>query len=137
MFSHWLFASFCSVGLHGIGIDVADVHRIARLIERYGARFTHRWFVPEEVAQCDASESPTHAFAVRFAAKEAVWKSLGMKWDGSVPWRSIMILHTDKVPTVDLVGDVAVAARALGALKISVAVSVRDGRAFAVAMAEF
>lgn len=134
--SRWPFASFCAVSLHGIGIDVADVRRIARLIERHGGRFTQRWFVPEEVAQCDVCEFPTLSFAVRFAAKEAVWKSLGVKWDGPVPWRSIMILHAETAPIVELLGDVADAARALGVLKISVAASVRDHRAFAVAIAE-
>lgn len=124
------------MSLHGVGIDVADVRRIARLVESYGARFTHRWFVLKEVAQCNANESPEDEFAVRFAAKEAVWKSLGIRWDGPVPWRSIIILYFDRVPTVGLVGDVASAARAVGVSKINVAASVHDDRAFAIAMAE-
>lgn len=124
------------MSLRGIGIDVTDVRRIARLVERHGTRFTDRWFASEEVAQCDISESPAQAFAVRFAAKEAVWKSLRMRWSGSVPWRSITILHSDSAPTVELAGDVATAARAFGVMKISVAVSIRDDRAHAIAVAE-
>ena len=43
-------SSFCWVSLRGVGIDVADIRRITRLVERHGLRFTHRWFTAEEVA---------------------------------------------------------------------------------------
>ncbi|WP_344812777.1 holo-ACP synthase [Microlunatus aurantiacus] len=119
-----------------MGVDVTDVRRISRLIERRGSRFIHRWFTTEEVAECGVSESPTVAFAVRFAAKEAVWKSIRIDWDGSVPWRSISILGADAAPTVKLGDEVAAAARDLGVSAISIAVVVHEYRAMAVAICE-
>jgi holo-[acyl-carrier protein] synthase len=124
------------VSLRGVGIDITDVHRIARLVESHGVRFTRRWFTPAEIAECDASGRRTQAFAARFAAKEAVWKALGIEWNGPVPWRSIAVLHTDGDPTVQLSGEVADAAYASGLSRITITVTVGQGRATALAIAE-
>lgn len=124
------------MSLLGVGIDVADVGRISRLVERHGTRFTSRWFTSSEAAECQRSESPAQEFASRFAAKEAVWKSLGMSSRGPVPWRSIAILRPDGEPTVELAGDVARAARAREIGGVRIAITVGEGRAIAVAIAE-
>lgn len=121
--------------LRGVGIDVADVGRIARLVEQAGSRFTNRWFTTAEVAECQLSGSPATEFARRFAAKEAVWKSLGLSSSGPVPWRSIAILCPSGEPVVKLAGDVAVAARACDVADISVAITIDEGRAIAIALA--
>lgn len=42
-------------------------------------RFLRRVFTKAEIAYCMGKKSPWQHFAVRFAAKEAVFKALGMK----------------------------------------------------------
>jgi holo-[acyl-carrier protein] synthase len=57
-----------------IGTDLVDVARIGRLIRN--KKFLARIFTPEEIRYCRDKKHAAQHFAVRFAAKEAVWKSL-------------------------------------------------------------
>lgn len=80
------------MALRGIGIDVADVDRFARLLRDRSSRFSRRWFSAEEIAECSARGNWAVAFVARFAAKEAVWKAVGLDTGPAVPWRSIAIV---------------------------------------------
>jgi holo-[acyl-carrier protein] synthase len=64
--------------IHGIGCDAVSISRIARLVERYGERFLKRVYHPSEVAFCLKSSNPSQSLAVRWAAKEAAFKALGL-----------------------------------------------------------
>ncbi len=123
------------MAVHGVGIDVAEVSRLARLVQR-GESFTHRWFTADEVAECGAAEFPATAYAGRFAAKEAVWKALGLHWDGPVPWASIAVLGDGDGLEVRLYGEVESAAALAGVGPISVTISGTASLATAVAVAE-
>lgn len=57
------------------GIDVVDVERIQRAVERWGDRFVQRVFSPAEAALC---RGRAESLAGRWAAKEAVAKLLGV-----------------------------------------------------------
>ncbi len=59
-----------------LGIDIVEIKRVARLARR-NARFLSRVFSPEEIRYCRDKKKKWQHFAVRFAAKEAVWKALG------------------------------------------------------------
>ena len=59
-----------------IGLDIIEIGRIRRLIRRM-PRFLSRVFTREEISYCRAKKNSWQHFAVRFAAKEAVWKALG------------------------------------------------------------
>jgi holo-[acyl-carrier protein] synthase len=59
-----------------IGIDIVEVKRISKLIKN-GA-FLKRVFTPGEIAYCSKRVNRAEHYGVRFAAKEAVWKALGM-----------------------------------------------------------
>lgn len=61
--------------LFSIGTDIVDVDRIRRLIR--DRRFMERIFSREEILYCKPKKNAPQHFAVRFAAKEAVWKALG------------------------------------------------------------
>ncbi len=57
------------------GVDVVEIERVERLVARYGARFLGRVFTEDEVRY---SRGRAGELAVRFAAKEAVSKALGV-----------------------------------------------------------
>jgi holo-[acyl-carrier protein] synthase len=73
----------------GSGIDVVEISRIERVLERTGGRFARRVFTRQEIAACEARRRPALHFAVRFAAKEAAMKALGTGWSQGVRWVDI------------------------------------------------
>lgn len=108
------------MAVHGVGIDIVLVERIEKLVVSRGEVFTHRWFTETEVAQCGGFLFAGREFASRLAAKEAVWKSLGLDGSRAVPWRSIEIITNHEGMTARLSGDVAIAANAAGVSSVSV-----------------
>ncbi len=58
----------------GLGTDIVEVKRIARFAQKPGA--LERIFSKEEIAYCRARKNEYQHLAVRFAAKEAVYKAL-------------------------------------------------------------
>jgi holo-[acyl-carrier protein] synthase len=70
-----------------IGVDLMDVERIARGVERYGERFYARFFTENERKQCGGNPQ---RLAARFAAKEAAAKALGTGI-GDVSWTEIEV----------------------------------------------
>lgn len=119
----------------GVGIDVVGVARLARLLDLYGDRLAARWFAASEVAECESDPCPAVAYACRFAAKEAVWKALAVSWDGSLPWRWIVVGTATGTPEVELRGRVAGAAQLAGVTSVSVDWSSSGDLATAVAFA--
>lgn len=57
-----------------LGVDIEEVVRFQRLLRN--KRFLHRVFTPQEIAYCNSKKNRVQHFAVRFAAKEAVWKAM-------------------------------------------------------------
>ena len=71
-----------------VGVDLIEVPRIARALERWGERFLNRVYTDAEIALCDGR---IPELAVRFAGKEAISKALGTGLVG-VDWREMEIL---------------------------------------------
>ena len=63
--------------IFGIGVDIVEVPRVKRLLERYGERFAARTLAPAEWDGFRASVHPALYLAGRFAAKEAFSKAMG------------------------------------------------------------
>ena len=61
----------------GIGIDLVDIERFRRSLERTPTMRT-RLFTEVELAYVDPKADPVPSLAARFAAREAVMKSLGL-----------------------------------------------------------
>jgi holo-[acyl-carrier protein] synthase len=59
-----------------IGIDLIEIGRVGRALERYPG-FRARCFTEAERAYCDSRPHPAQHYAARFAGKEAVGKALG------------------------------------------------------------
>ena len=58
-----------------VGVDLVEISRVRDLARR-NPRFLMLVFTAGEIAYCKAKKNPWPHFAVRFAAKEAVWKAL-------------------------------------------------------------
>ena len=73
--------------IYGIGVDLVNVKRVERVLERWGDRFVGRVFTQAEAGLCRSRAFPPSAFAMRFAAKEAFSKALGTGIRQGVGWR--------------------------------------------------
>ena len=75
--------------IFGIGVDIVEIGRIERLAKARG-NFLKRVFSEEEIRYCRSKARKWQHFAVRFAAKEAVWKALGGRGKG-IRLRDILV----------------------------------------------
>lgn len=79
--------------IYGLGIDIIQIKRIKNALDRYGDKFAQR-ILGEEEREIFRERLDKAAFvAGRFAAKEAVMKSLSSYFDtGGLRFKSIQIL---------------------------------------------
>lgn len=73
------------------GIDIIEVERVRRGLERYGDRFRDRFFTSRELDQC---RNRATSLAGRFAVKEAVGKALGTGI-GDIGWKEIEVINDE------------------------------------------
>jgi holo-[acyl-carrier protein] synthase len=89
----------------GLGSDIVDVRRIARVLDRHGERFVGRIFTPAERAKAEGRAKPAETYAKRFAAKEACAKALGTGFRRGVFWRDMGVVNLSSGrPTMQLTG---------------------------------
>lgn len=79
--------------IYGIGTDLVEPSRIARLLEKYGERFAKRLLTEEEWPEYVNSGQPAMFLAKRFAAKEALSKAIGTGMRYPVSLNHIGIAH--------------------------------------------
>jgi holo-[acyl-carrier protein] synthase len=113
-----------------LGLDLIEIARVRRALERHGDGFRDRCFTAAEQAYCEGRANPAQHYAGRFAAKEAVGKALGT--GVHFTWKEIEISGRPK-PGVHLSGRTAAAAERLGAAQIDV--SMTHSRELAAAVA--
>lgn len=77
----------------GLGSDLVDVRRIAKVIERHGERFLDRIYTPAERAKAERRANRVETYAKRFAAKEACAKALGTGFRRGVFWRDLGVVN--------------------------------------------
>jgi holo-[acyl-carrier protein] synthase len=116
------------VTIVGVGVDVVDVERFGRVLERTPS-VAQRLFTEGERGRSTAS------LAARFAAKEAVAKALGAP--GGLRWRDAEVVVGERGrPLLVLHGDVAAEAEAQGISTWHLSLSHDGGIATAVVVAE-
>ena len=114
----------------GVGLDLVDVNRFARTLERRPS-LAQRLFTEEE-----RSTKRPERLAARFAAKEAVMKALG-SGIGSMAFRDIeVVLLPSGAPTVVLHGRAAEIAASRGVRSWQISLSHTDATAGAVVIAQ-
>jgi holo-[acyl-carrier protein] synthase len=77
----------------GVGIDTVDVARFREIIERTPG-IVAKLFTDDERAYCERQQDPAPFFAVRFAAKEATMKSLGVGL-GAFGFHDVEVVRSD------------------------------------------
>ena len=113
-----------------VGVDLIEIERIRRALERHGDSFKERCFTDAERAYCDSKPNPPQHYAARFAGKEAVGKALGS--GVRFTWREIEIAGRPK-PGVTLSGKTKAWAERVGAGEIEL--SMTHSRELAAAVA--
>ena len=109
----------------GVGIDLVDLARVARLLEDKGHRAMARFFTEAEREYLDTRPDPTGNAAARIAAKEAVYKALqSLAGARAVGWREIEIVRDGEGrPAVRLHGLAQRLAEQQGGLRIQVSLT--------------
>jgi holo-[acyl-carrier protein] synthase len=122
----------------GLGIDVVEVGRIARLLEEPAGRverFLARCFTPGERAFCEARRDRASGYAARFAAKEAAYKALSV-----VPgarWLDFEVVRpAGSGPSMALHGGAAAAAEVRGVSRVHLTLTHDGGVAAATVVLE-
>ncbi len=102
----------------GSGIDLAEIARIRRAVERYGRRFLGRVYLAAEQAYCLKKRNAAESLAARFAAKEAAAKALGTGIAHGVGWLEIEVVREPSGrPTIRFHGRAAEIAARQGVLR--------------------
>lgn len=97
----------------GIGIDLVEVERFRESLARTPS-MKERMFTPGERAYADRANDPTERYAVRFAAKEAVMKALGVGL-GAFGFHDVEVIRAeDGVPSLGIYGPALALADARG-----------------------
>lgn len=116
----------------GMGVDLAEVGRVRRLLRKDADRFRDRCFTDHEWEYAGRYKDPSERLAARFAGKEAVMKSLGVGWR-HVPWKDIEITGGG-APRVRLFGKAARRAEMIGVDKVMVTITHTGDQALVMAL---
>ncbi|MDD2335904.1 MAG: holo-[acyl-carrier-protein] synthase [Geobacteraceae bacterium] len=119
--------------IYGTGIDIVEISRFERFLREGNEALFRRLFMPEELAYCSTKKKSAQHFALRFAAKEAFFKALGLGLRDGMSWRDVEVVNNALgKPDLCLHGRAAEIFSELELNRVHTALS-HDG-AFAVAM---
>jgi holo-[acyl-carrier protein] synthase len=115
-----------------VGIDIIEIERIARALDRFGDRFLQRIYTPRERERYGKR---VQELAARFAAKEATMKALGTGVRG-VRWRDIEVLPNRRGKPILVLHETAQRrAKLLGLTHFAVSLTHSRGDAMAIVVA--
>tara|TARA_B100000401_G_C52540844_1_gene593704 strand:- start:22 stop:405 length:384 start_codon:yes stop_codon:yes gene_type:complete len=77
--------------IYGVGIDIIEIKRIEKVIEKYGNRFKKRCFHKDEIIRSETKHNTVESYAKRYAAKEACAKAMGTGLARGVFWKDIEV----------------------------------------------
>lgn len=122
-------------GVCGIGVDAVDVARFRQVIERRPG-IVDRLFTDSEQAYAASGRDAAPRLAVRFAAKEAVLKALGVGV-GEVGFRDVEVVRADSgEPSLALTGRAAALSVDRGVQRWHLSLTHTDTVAVATVVAE-
>jgi holo-[acyl-carrier protein] synthase len=120
----------------GLGTQILDCGRVRKLIDRHGEAFLTQVYTEREIVYCRDRTHSTEFYAAVWAAKEAVFRSLGTKWRRGVAWTDVEIVCDTAIePRVVLAGATQrlAAERKVAAIRVSFAYTRMTATATAIA----
>jgi holo-[acyl-carrier protein] synthase len=122
----------------GIGIDLVEVERMRRLLDRKGERALARLFTDAEQGYAATHPEPARQLAARVAAKEAAFKALsGNDLARAIGWRELEVVSRKGVaPVLLLHGRALQRATELGISRVLLTITHSETMAAAVVVAE-
>jgi holo-[acyl-carrier protein] synthase len=103
----------------GIGLDLVELYRVRRSLERWGDRLVRKLMDEDEASRLPAdADGRARAVAAAIALKEAASKALGTGWSHGVAWRQV-IADAGPPPAVRLTGRAAAVATHRGATGVA------------------
>lgn len=120
----------------GLGTDIIETVRIGQMIERHGEHFLQRVYTEQEILYCQRRKEAVQHYAGRWAAKEAVMKTLGTGFTKGVGWADIEVkTHRSGQPYIVLTGGASDIAKSLGIDEVLITISHCRSYATATAVA--
>ena len=120
--------------IYGIGVDQVDLSRVRKLLNKSQTKFEKRCFTQSEIIYANRFNDPAKRLGARFAAKEAVMKSLGKGWR-QLSWQDIEITGGGK-PEVILHGKAKELASELNIDNVHISLSHEENKAIAFTISE-
>ena len=120
--------------IYGIGVDQVDLNRVRKLLNKSQTKFEERCFTQNEIIYANRFNDPAKRLGARFAAKEAVMKSLGKGWR-QLSWKDIEISGGGK-PKIILHGKAKELANELNINNVHVSLSHEEDKAIAFTISE-
>lgn len=121
--------------IHGIGVDAVDIARFRAALERTPS-MRQRIFVVEELAYVEPHADPAPSLAVRFAAREAVMKAMGVGL-GAFDFHDVWVRRADSgEPSLCVEGRAAALADERGIDRWHLSLTHSDSMAVAYVVAE-
>lgn len=119
----------------GVGVDIVEISRMESVLKKTPS-FRTRMFTDDERAYCDSSSRPVAHYACRFAAREAVLKSLGTGFSQGIGRKDVSVSRDDQgKPLAVLTGRALEVAQRQGVIEVALSLSFTSDLAIANAMA--
>jgi holo-[acyl-carrier protein] synthase len=116
-----------------VGIDLVEIARVERMLERSGERLLCRLLTEGERRYCLSRGDPARHVAARVAAKEAAFKALFPEDGGYIGWQEFEVLRSPEGrPHLLLKGRAEDRARRMGVSRALVSLSHSHTHAVAV-----
>lgn len=117
----------------GIGIDIIEIDRIKKSVEKFGDKFLNKIYTKTELSYCLNKANKYQHLAARFAAKEAIYKALSGDTDTVYSWQDVEIYNEPNgLPRVKFYGSLKNYLNADRDLKITMSHSENYVTCFAV-----
>ncbi len=119
----------------GLGVDLIEIKRFKKICQRTKS-FTNKVFSKDEIAYCSKKSDPLIHLAARFAAKEAVLKSMKVGFTNGVGYKDVEVKNDDNgAPYVCLYGNAKEIAESLEIVEIPISLSHTENDAVCCAIA--
>lgn len=123
--------------IKGIGVDIIEISRLKKITDKWGNKALKKIFTDNELKYCNSVKNKFHSLGVRFAAKEAVLKAIGMGLDKGISCKDIEIIKLNSgKPEVKLAGKIKNLFRKLKLSHIGISLSHSDNFAVAFVIVE-